>query len=174
MGLNQPDPGQISCHSPTPAYHRDSHLSAFAQRVEWDLASPSGHRMRALWLLATLSVLSSTGCCSDLGFLTKPFCLLPVPSHQSLYPALGHLLGTDPNTELAYWGARSTSTCLMLPCCWSLCFRVCTPGCANVYMCVLFVPSVYPSRFLEYTCGHYSGDIKDAIFMDCCMILKNE
>lgn len=46
--------------------------------------------------------------------------------------------------------------------------------CASVCVCTV-VPSVYPSHSAElHSWAHDSGDIKDAIFMDCCMILKNE
>ena len=36
------------------------------------------------------------------------------------------------------------------------------------------VPSVYPSLPGVHVWAHYSGDVKDETFMDCCMILKNE
>lgn len=92
-------------------------------------------------------------------------------------PTPGHLLGTDPHTlSRLTWGelvSRPPDLGMLVDhfalgpahlVCAGVCVCVCT-------VCAIWVPLSLPG---VHSWAHYSEDIKDAIFMDCCMILKNE
>lgn len=107
---------------------------------------------------------------SELFFLPLPSSIPP-----ELMPMLGHLLGTDLHTlSRLTWGELVSCPpdlgTLVGHFTLGSAHLVCASVCVCVYCCAICVP-----LSLElHSWAHYSGDIKDAIFMDCCMIPKNE
>lgn len=116
---------------------------------------------------------------------SKSLLLYLISSHQSFYPpaarcgicraqtqTLSHLTG---ELVLSTWCWHPVAHFVLGPAhlvCASVCVWVQVYVC--VCACVLSVPSVYPSHPLEYTVGTLQWGHQDAIFMDCCMILKSE
>lgn len=119
----------------------------------------------------------ASGWCGDLGLL-RAFLPSPTPFH----PTRAHAhAGTPPGHRPTHFKPSHLGRGSVLSPDLGTLVGHFTLGsahlvCASVCVCVCtVVPSVYPSHSLElHSWAHYSGDIKDAIFMDCCMIPKNE
>lgn len=150
----------------------DPHQLAHSTQSIWKQFLCQGPSERAstfswcLWLLTTphLSIRGTV----VVSVSSRSLLLYLISSHQSLY-LLWHLPGTNPNTKPSHWGASPVHLVLAAGC--SLCFRACTPG---VCVCVRARHLCTPHTPWSTLVGTLQWGHQDAIFMDCCMILKSK